>query len=393
MQGPRACRPDEYCETVALINSIFRAGTDQDSSTDYPLALSRANLRNMRVIEEDGRIVCHAGVAVRTVVAAGDSFTIGIIASVATDPAYRHRGYGTKCVADCIRIMERDGVDLSLLWTVEATYPFYQQLGWEVVESQGVVYHLSRDDASLFDEGPFEVIARHPGKDDYLDNIMHIHDAEPYRVARSRSDYRALLALPKATTYVAVSRGVMRGYLVYADAVNKSGIIEAGGAPGAVESLIRHILLTKGADKTIQALSPRLPTTLGKLLARKGRADVSPIEVAKGFGYQMVRINDLRGFLAKIENHLRESSAGLDGEFTLACQETGESVTLRFTDGVVDLPTHDSANRVVLSGRQLVRLIFGPGRIAEAVAIDAPAGEMLNRMLPYRFTVWQIDHC
>ena len=393
MQGPRACRPDEYDETVALINSIFRAGTDQDSSTDYPLALSRANLCNMRVIEEDGRIVCHAAVAVRTVIAAGDLCTIGIIASVATDPAYRHRGYGTKCVADCIRIMGRERVDLSLLWTMESTFPFYQQLGWEAVESQGVVYRLSRDDASLFDEGPFRVIERDPNGNKYVDDIMRIHDGEPYRVARSRSDYRALLALPKTSTYVAVSRGVMQGYLVYADAVNKSGIIEAGGAPAAIESLIRHVLLTKGTDKTIQALSPRLPTTLGKLLARKRRADASPIEVAKGFGYQMVRINDLRGFLATIESHLRESSAGLDGEFTLICQETGESVTLRFIDGVVDLPAHDSPNRVVLSGRQLVRLIFGPVRKADAVAINEPAGEILNRMLPYHFTVWQIDHC
>ena len=393
MEGPRACRPDEYDETVALINSVFRAGADQDSGADYPLALGRSNLQNMRVIEEDGKIVCHAAVAVRTIIAAGDFFPVGIIASVATHPEYRHRGYGTKCVADCIRIMDRECVDLSLLWTVEATFSFYQQLGWDGVASQGWVYQFGRDDAHLFNDGAFEIAERDPQGDQYLDDIMRIHDAELYRVARSRSDYRSLLALPKTTTYAAVSGGVMRGYLTYAEAVNKSGIIETGGNPAALEALVRHILLTKGVGKTIQVLSPRLPTTLGRLLAEKGIEGINPIEVAKGVGYQMARINNLRGFLEKIENHLRESFAGLHGDLTLVCKESEERATLKLNDGTVEFPTHDSPNWVVLSRRELVRLVFGPHRGAKAVVVNDPAGKILSQLLPYHFTVWQIDHC
>ena len=40
MDGPRACREDEFDEAIALINSVFRAESDQDIRTDYPLVFN-----------------------------------------------------------------------------------------------------------------------------------------------------------------------------------------------------------------------------------------------------------------------------------------------------------------------------------------------------------------
>ena len=37
MEGPRACTAEDFEETMALLNSIFRAGSDQRLQTDYPL--------------------------------------------------------------------------------------------------------------------------------------------------------------------------------------------------------------------------------------------------------------------------------------------------------------------------------------------------------------------
>jgi GNAT superfamily N-acetyltransferase len=136
MDGPRACREDLLDEVVSLINSEFRAGTDQDIQTDYPLIFNRAGLEHMRITGVDGRVIAHAPVAPREVRTGGDGFTIGIISLTVTRPGYPHRGYGTACLRDCVRIMEEHGWPVSVLWTQERTFPFYQNSGWEAMGSQ-----------------------------------------------------------------------------------------------------------------------------------------------------------------------------------------------------------------------------------------------------------------
>ena len=47
IDGPRGCRASEFEEVIALINSVFRTGTDQDIRTDYPLVLTRRELAQL----------------------------------------------------------------------------------------------------------------------------------------------------------------------------------------------------------------------------------------------------------------------------------------------------------------------------------------------------------
>ena len=37
IEGPRGCTPDDRDEVVALIDPIFRSGSQQSLATDYPL--------------------------------------------------------------------------------------------------------------------------------------------------------------------------------------------------------------------------------------------------------------------------------------------------------------------------------------------------------------------
>ena len=148
--GPRACRESEFEETVALIDAVFRAGTDQDIATDYPLIFREPSLDLHRVLSVDGRIVAHVPVAPREVVNGGDRFTIGIIGPTGTHPDHRRRGYATLCLRDATRVQEERGWPVAVLWTAEATFPFYWNSGWEAVGSQGFVYALGRGDRELF---------------------------------------------------------------------------------------------------------------------------------------------------------------------------------------------------------------------------------------------------
>ena len=51
IDGPRACRASEFEEVIALINQVFRAGTDQDIRTDYPLVFHPSKMEFMRILK------------------------------------------------------------------------------------------------------------------------------------------------------------------------------------------------------------------------------------------------------------------------------------------------------------------------------------------------------
>ena len=86
MDGPRACRESEFDEIIALINQVFREGTNQDIRTDYPLVFNSSKLGYMRIIKVDDKVVSHVPVAPREVITLDDTFTIGIISGTVTHP-------------------------------------------------------------------------------------------------------------------------------------------------------------------------------------------------------------------------------------------------------------------------------------------------------------------
>ncbi len=393
MEGPRACREEEFEEVIALINSVFREGTDQDISTDYPLAFNKSQLKNMRIIKENDRVVCHVPIVPREVIASDDRFIIAIIAPTVTHPDYRRKGYGTLCLRDCIHTMEEKGYDLSVLWTEEATFPFYQKSGWEAVASQGWFYHLCLADVRLFQEQSFDVVEYDPTSEDHIDKIMQLHETEPYRIIRSPSDYRALFALPKTTTYLAMEKREIAAYLTFGEEMNKPGIIESGGKLMGLEALLRHVLLERGSAEGIDVLIPLTPSALGHLLKNKGVSEKYPIEEKEAIGYQMVRVNSLRNFLGKIKNYLVKKTVDLEGDLSLICKESGEEVTLKFNDGDVNFPAEKSQNQVLLSRCEISRLIFGPYRTMTRTKAKGGEGEILERIFPYYFPIWEIDHC
>ena len=291
IEGPRACRPDEFDETLALINATFRPDSDQDILTDYPLIFNDRALRYMRILKVAGEVVAHVPVAPRQIIAGQDSFTAGIISPTVTHPDHRRKGYATRCLRDCVRIMKEKGWPVSVLWTLEATFPFYHQSGWEAVGNQGWMYSLAAGDAALFERGEFEIVPFEAGRDEHLDAVIRFHDAEPWRVARSREEYAALLTLPKIDTRVALAGGEVAGYLCVGSGRNKPGLNEAGGSPAAVEALVAEAVRSCAP---VQAVTKLKPTVLDGLLAGRVGPTRQPVARASGVGFQMIRINSLR---------------------------------------------------------------------------------------------------
>ena len=389
IEGPRACRLEEFDETIALINATFRPDSDQNIRTDYPLIFNHEGLGYMRILKVAGQVVAHVPVAPRRIAAGGDSFTAGIISPTVTHPEHRHKGYATRCLRDCVRIMEENGWPVSVLWTQHATFPFYHHSGWEAAANQGWVYTLSPGDAASFDRGRFETVPFDPARPGHLDAVIRFHDAEPFRVARTRDEYAALLTLPKIETRLALAGGEVSGYLCLGTGSNKPGLIEAGGSPGAVEALVAEAVRNHAP---VQAITNLNPSVLDDLLADRAGSTRKPVEFAAGVGPQMVRINDLGLLLRSIGSHLRSRSAGLSGAVSLECTDTGEAVALEVGDGEVRFDPAPDTDRVALSARQMVQLIFGGHPSCEPLDLPAAAADLLGELFPFYFPIWELDH-
>ena len=280
IDDPRACRPEEFDETIALINATFRINSTQNIRTDYPLIFNHDNLEHMRIIKVDDQVVAHVPVAPRQVIATDDTFTIGIISPTITHPDHRHKGYATLCLRDNVQRMQESGWPLSVLWTQEATFPFYQNSGWEAVGNQGWVYALGPNDEALFPAGNYETVRFDPAGTGHLQAVMAFHEAERHRIARSREEYVALLSLPKIETLLAVANSEVAGYVCVGSGSNKPGVIEAGGHPNAVESLLGEVV--RGSAEQVQAVSNLTPTTLDDLLTDRVLDSRLPVERAAG---------------------------------------------------------------------------------------------------------------
>ena len=391
VDGPRACTPVDLEDALALINSVFREGTDQDVRTDYPMVYHPSAMHLQRIVRVDGELVAHVPVAPRGVLSGGDSFTAAMISTTVTHPDHRHHGYGSACLMSCIGTMEDEGWPLSVLWTMERTFPFYQQAGYEAVASQGWVYSMGPEDLGALQGERFGVVEYDAADPSHLDAIMRMHEAEPLRIARSRGDYDALFSLPKVSTFLAADGDGFAGYLMYGESTNKPGLIEAGGPVEAVEALAAHVVSSAGRD--IQVITPLTPTALGALCEAKVPETRQPVEKAAGVGNQMHRINSLEGLLRGIRGHLGYRSEGRSGRVSLVCTDSGEAATLDFAGGEAEVSAGATTEPIAMTRRELTRLIFGSHPTLGPLAVSGPGADLLQLVFPYYFPIWELDHC
>ena len=394
MDGPRACTVSDVESSLELINKVFREGTDQDAQTDYPLVYDSSMLEFRRIIKIDNKVVAHVPVAPRLVLRNGDQLMSGLISATVTHSDYRKQGLGTLCLEDCIQIMNQRNWPTSILWTMEATFPFYQNSGWEAVGSQGFVYKLTEQDSTLFNKtSHLKIIEYDKHNNDHMNAIMQIHDAEPIRISRSITDYQTLFNLPKSKTIIAVDDGELIAYLTFGWSTNKPGIIESGGITEGIETLIKHFLENEMSDENTQALVPLHKTTMGELLNSKKPKARLPIEEADGMGYQMNRINNMEVLLKSMRKYFQIKSIKLNTSFSISLKETNETIGVSLNNGKVQISTRKQSRHINLNRRNLVQLIFGSHPNIPQIDIDHDTKKIFDAIFPYHFTIWPLDRC
>ena len=383
IKGPRSCRKADLSEMISLVNRVMREGSDQSFQFDYPLVYRDKNLENIQIIKVDGELVSVVPFIDRPIVLEDCRFSIGIISPTATAPDHRKKGYALQCLGACIEKMHAEGIDLSVLWTQVETFPFYEKGGYHPVRSQGWIYRLGANDRECFQQQGEKVVTCDPSNTKYLQDIRAIHEREAGGVCRAGQEYRALFDLPKMKTLLALRDGKGVAYLLVSSAVNKPGLVEAGGDCRAVETLISTALAELQRDSNYLAYAYLTPSVLGTLLAEKLPHRREPMVE----GPQMIRINNFRSFFGKISSWLVKKNAGKLTQLSLGITDTAEVISLDFADDQIVQGADRCELHLEMNSQEWTGVIFGshPER-----PIETPGA--IKHLFPFYFPIWMLDH-
>lgn len=383
IEGPAGCRKADLPKVIALVDDALRQGIDQTLLMDYPLVYLERNLENVRILKVDGKMVCAVPYIPHDAAIDDCRFSVGIISPTATAPEHRRKGYGSRCLNSCIEKMTREEIDLSVLWTLAPTFPFYEKANYQAVRFQNWVYRLNRDDAGLFDDGGEEVVEYDPASGQYIGDIQAMHEQEVPGVVRLTDEYPVLFNLPGVKTLVVLKDGRPCAYLAVGRAVNKPGLVEAGGEKAAIETLVNHALMELDGDSHFDAYSYLTPTLLGSLLDEKIPGRKQP----QGHGFMMVRVNGFHRFMEKISGWLEKKNGDRAGKFSIGITDLNEIINFEFSESGLGIGTDRFSPHFEFSSRELISVIFGPH---PERPVEIP--DQLNDLFPFYFPIYLLDH-
>lgn len=373
---------------IALVDSIMRQGSDQSMLTDYPLVYRAENLKNIRIIKSapdptaqaQSNVVAVVPFIRRAMLVAGCPFTIGIISPTATHPDHRHKGYGSACLQSCLAQMAADAIDLSVLWTREATFPFYEHAGYQAVRTQSTLYRCTPQDAALFRDHGHPVVS-YDRSPHHLAAILQLHAQESTGVVRQADETAALFALPKLQTLLAMAGEQVVAYLIVSLASNKFGLIEGGGTENGLQTLLHHALRQWRGAEPIPLYGYLTPSVLGDLLER-----TLPERREPRASNMMIRINQIRPFLEKIRPWLAQKGRGREDAFSFQVTDTQETIAFLFSKDGLSLGTEPQAHHAVLTRRELTAVLFG-----EHLARRVKVPPFVAELFPLYFPIWVLD--
>lgn len=381
IEGPRSCTKAELPEVIALVDEAMRQGTNQTILTDYPLVYRGENVSNVQILKVDGQVASVVPFIARPVMIEGCHFTVGIISPTATAPEHRRKGYGLHCLNRCIQLMEQAGIELSVLWTRVATFPFYEHGDYQAVRSQGFVYRCNKEDADLFADHGEEIVPCDAKSSSYLEEIRKLHEREICGVVRHPDEYSYLFALPQMETLIARRNGQPVAYLIVSKAINKPGLIEGGGNQRALETLVRYALSQLSPGEEVTAYSYHCATVLGNLAQDKLANRRRPAD-----DNMMVRINDVPGFFARIAPWIEKRNLSSIRSFSIGLLDIGQTISFQFAAEGLRLSNRQLEPHFEMTRQELTSAVFGP-HPQRPVTIPEP----LAHISPFYFPLWILD--
>lgn len=200
VEGPRGCAPEEVPAVVELADRIF-VGAEAEMGANFPTLFSAENSDWLRTFWDDGRPVAHVGVWRGEIISSAGRLRVAHIGAVCTLPEYRTRGLATVLLEDAFARLAAEGVSLVF---ISGGRGLYLRMGARPA-GRIIRYTLTRPAA----EAGIEVVDAQALRDDELEGIRRLYEAEAVRYLRSAEEWGALLP---GKGYIPPARG--RGLLL-----------------------------------------------------------------------------------------------------------------------------------------------------------------------------------
>jgi predicted acetyltransferase len=341
----------EDLEPLARMGTLAFGGSVADWKKYY-VESPRVDLDLVYVLEEDGGARATATVLPLEVFVDGRPVPMGGIAAVATDPAYRRRGYAGELMRGVLREMRERGMHLSMLNPF--AHAFYRAYGWELA-GEAIAYTLKPTDLPTSSE---QKRVRAYEEED-LPRLMALLEQEasgyPCCVRRGEGRWREVLAREDWGAAVYEREGRLEGYILYRmsdwredrEPHRTLAVQElVWGATEAREALISFLAAQDPLVFEIKHSTPR-----GEPLHPYLRSSYVKAEIEPEF---MLRLVDVGGAL-KILDRAVEKPLVLEVSDDVTEENAGE-----YTVGNGEVVRGAEAEtRVSLDARQLAQLYAG----------------------------------
>jgi predicted acetyltransferase len=208
----RGYRAGDEASLARLGAGAFGENAGYWESYYEPGGNARVDLDLVRLIEEDGEVRASATVLPLEVFVDGRPVPMGGIAAVATDPAYRRRGFAGDLMRDVLWTMREREMHLSMLHPFAQV--FYRAYGWELA-TEAVAYTLKPTDLPTSSE---QRRVRAYREED-LPEMMGLLEEDAARlsccVRRSEGWWRYVVGRKDWDAAVYEREGRLEGYILY----------------------------------------------------------------------------------------------------------------------------------------------------------------------------------
>jgi N-acetylglutamate synthase-like GNAT family acetyltransferase len=315
IDGPRQCRESELQDTLDVLDMIFHSGKTRRMGKYYPYAYGQGNLHNMLIIKADEKIVSHAAIYPRFInTKDGLELKVGCIGGVATHPEYRGRGYATAVLNDCIKKMEQEDYDISILWT--DSHDFYRRLGWESAGTE-LCFNLNPGNVFVLPTVEEDIRLEEIASD--FSEIGRVYDLKPLRSRRDIGDYPLLFNSQRR--FYCMKGATTTAYVLVGD---DNCVLEYGGDINIICSILRK-LIEQRSNLFLKLFTPPQQDSLADYV-RNLRVPINSIYLG------MIRVINRKKFIGKIGiEKMRSCPSGRQSKLWFGPEKTSkEAASFKF---------------------------------------------------------------
>ena len=233
---------------VSWLDAVLREGSDVSVAEDLPLLFQESGRTTRRLLLSRGRPAAHAAACEIEVETPGGCVRGAIIGAVATDPAFRRCGLGSRVIETLVEDLKARGIPLAILW---ADVPaFYERLGF-VLAGRESIFICPR----VSWHAPRRTTARPANLQD-LPAIRDLHGREVCRVRRDERTWRILFELPRTEFYVIECGNRIIAYGVVGKGHDLGGCLHEWGGEEVLLPVLVSGIFELRLERELYVMSP-----------------------------------------------------------------------------------------------------------------------------------------